>query len=444
MNHERIFKYIGFAAIALLLFGLLGWYVFIQRQSASIESADEARGFSIGIPSFLGSRGSTAANTESAGDSVESPAAQAPAPGGSDRTSAFVRFLGIGSSGEGARSNAGAGVQSAPTPTEQVAPRFWRVSANPVAGLAFTASTSSTLRYIERATGYVFDVDPKTGKARRVTNTLVPKVYVAHLGSGNLVALRTIDNEGNPVTLAGKIGTTTQEGLAALDLTNLGTPLTGVATLASSADMVMLAPKGAGSSLVRARFDGSNARELLSIPAGDFRIHFVSDSRIVLSEKAGSGIPGSAFEVSSSLTPLLTDIPGLLVLPNSSGAILYSSDTGSSVALFSKSGGSAAVAVSLQTVADKCVWAPGGSDVAYCAVPAGLLGTQFLDKWYRGEKHTEDIWYTVSASGTAEKLFTIDSARALDVESPIIDRKGEYLAFLNARDKSLWILRIEE
>ena len=58
----KIFTYIGIAAIVLLVIGLAGWYFFIARQTASIESAGYARGFSIGIPAFLGSRGSTAAN----------------------------------------------------------------------------------------------------------------------------------------------------------------------------------------------------------------------------------------------------------------------------------------------------------------------------------------------------------------------------------------------
>ena len=77
----------------------------------------------------------------------------------------------------------------------------------------------------------------------------------------------------------------------------------------------------------------------------------------------------------------------------------------------------------ITTIAEKCVWE--SATVAYCAVPQQIPGAGFLTKWYRGEVHTEDVWYTVDAGAAkADKLFTIDSAQAIDVESPAIDPGG--------------------
>ena len=47
-------------------------------------------------------------------------------------------------------------------------------------------------------------------------------------------------------------------------------------------------------------------------------------------------------------------------------------------------------------------------------------------------------------SANAERLFTIDSSQAIDIENPAIDPEGKYLSFMNARDKSLWMLQITE
>ena len=444
-HHEKIFTYIGIAAIALLLFGLAGWYFFIARQTASLEGASNARGFSIGIPSFLGgARGSNAANT--AAESV-SGSGSSGSGGASGGQSAFLRFLGIGQ-GTGQRAGSDSGATSTTTgdaSRERKTPRFWRVSTTPIAGAAFVSGSTTKLRYIERTTGNVFDVNPNTGETVRRTNTLTPKVYDALVAAADVIIERTLDESGLPVTLTGKIGTSTEDGVAALAASNLGEAIRDVATTPSSSDVLLLLPSGGGTKVVRAGWNGANAREIAAIPAGDFRILWPSSSQMILAEKAGSGIAGSAYIAGNPLTPLLRNILGLLVQVHSSGALLYSSDDGAGLKLFARLPGASDVELPIPTIADKCVWAPGTGYTAYCAVPQGATGANFLDTWYRGAAHTEDTWYTVTAgAGTAEKLFTMSESSAIDVERPVIDGTGSYLAFLNARDKSLWILRISE
>lgn len=444
MNHERVFKYIGIAAIVLLLFGLAGWYVFIRGQTASLGEADRARGFSIGIPSFLGSRGSTSAN---AGASSGAAAQEFGVGGSSAGSSAFLRLLGIGNNSAavaGSPTTPGATAETTPE-AQKKAPRFWRVSAAPVAGASFMSGTSTRLRYVERGTGYVFDVDAVTGDITRITNTLTPRVYEAYFGGSGLVLQRILE-EGGAVTLSGKISTTTENGLAQLTSASLGAGIAEVATRPDSSDILMLSETQTGTHLIRAGWNGANAEKLLTIPAGEFHIEWLSGKNIVLAEKAASGVLGSAFRADGTLVPLLRNIPGLTVLAQaSSSALLYSSDDGERLRFFVKTDAAPATELSVQTVADKCVWAPGTGLVAYCAVPQGNIGVQFVNRWYLGAEHTEDVWYTISAGSAAvTKLFTIDSGSAIDVESPMIDSKGEYLSFINARDKSLWILRISE
>ena len=154
------------------------------------------------------------------------------------------------------------------------------------------------------------------------------------------------------------------------------------------------------------------------------------------------------------------DVPGLTFLPRtSSTAFLLGESRNGSLALYVRARDDAAIAsLPLKTVADKCVWAPpstsgtsakkttgdSGPLVAYCAVPLSLRGTNFLDDWYRGVVHTADAWWRVDANADTVELIPVDggASETFDVENPIVDLKGENIAFMNAEDKTLWLLRI--
>lgn len=444
MDRERIFTSIGIAAITLLLFGLGGWYLFLRNEATSIESAADARGFSVGIPSFLGSRGSTAANTSRSGAAQEFT--------GSSGGSAFARFLGIGEPHEGTKAESGGGGSENGTAgggaaegeqTGRRAPRFWRVTSAPVAGAAFVAGSSTRLRYVERASGHVFDADPRTGDITRATNTLTPRVYEAFLGEGGVVVHRVIE-DNRPATLTGKIGTTSDAGLAELVTSNLGADIRDITTMPGSTDLIMVAVAGAENHLIRSAWNGGAPQQLLVLPGGDFRVQ-TAGSSIILTERAGSGVPGSSYRAAASLTPIVRNVPGLTLRAQAdSENVLFSSDDGVHLRLFVKLPGAAAAEMPLSTTAEKCVWAPRGQ-VAYCAAPRETPPALFHDRWYRGEIHTSDTWHTLDTAGAkAATLFVTDAASGVDVENPVIDPSGEYLAFLNARDKSLWMLRIRE
>ena len=435
-KYEHIFGYMGIAAIALLLFGLAGWFIFLRQQTSAIEGAASARGFSIGIPSFLGARGSTSQNSGTGDGAV---AAETGTPGSSGG-SAFLRFLGIGQpAGTGEKAAfAPEGELGEKTPARRT-PRFWRVSLNPVAGVSFIDSPTR-LRYVERATGYLFDVDPESGDVTRITNTLIPKVYDASVGMDGVVTLHTLSN-AFPATLGGKIGSTT-DGVAQLDTVSLGGNVRDTAVVGSST--LMVTRENDGEHLIRAAWNGAGAQEIAYMPGGDFRI-LASDARVVVAEKPASGVGGSAFIAGEKLISIVRDIPGLsLILDPRSDAMLYSADTGSTISLFARMSNTSEIPLPVRTVADKCVFKPGGSEI-YCGVPTEIPPQNFLDKWYRGEVHTTDNWYRVTpGSANAERLFSIDNTQAIDVENPVIDRTGQYLSFTNARDKSLWMLRIAE
>lgn len=406
MTRHALFTYIGIAAIILLLVGLLGWYFFLRGQTSGIAALDAARGFDIAVPSFTGSRSSTSENIAQGSTELLLTAPESGKP-----------------------------------------PRLWRVSLAPVAGAGFVGTT--TLRYMERSTGHVYDVDLATGNAARLTNMLMPKVYDASvLGDGTIV-FRMLNELGERITLTGVLGTTTDDGFLELETENLGTGVLSVAP-SSRAEMVIVAASAQGAEVVRSK-NGSAPERLLSLALSSLEPLLLADGRVFLTERPASGSPGNSFAVASgTLQPLLRSVPGLAILPQAaSAAILYSSDDASRVRLFLRpSADAATLELPLETTAKKCVWAPDTSTSTpsvYCAASQTPLPARYTDLYMRGSVHTADAWFTIdTASGKVEKFFTPETTIALDVENPMLDTEGHYITFMNARDKSLWVLRTKE
>ncbi len=395
--------------MTLLIVGLLGWYLFLRGQQANVASLDAARGFDIAVPSFTGSRSSTAENIAS-----------------------------------GADAEALLTTQAAEKP-----PRLWRVSTSPIAGAGFIATTT-ILRYVERSTGHIYDVDPGSGVVTRRTNTLVPKVYDASIAGGS-ITMRSLDEIGAPMTLVGGLGTTSEDGFVRFESDNLGSNVFAVAPSRILSEMLLVVARTGGAELVRTK-SGEAPQRLLSLFLTSLEPLWLSDGRVFLSERPASGVVGSAYEVvGGALVPWMRNVPGLSILPRaSSGALLYSSDDGAQLRLFARAALEASTfELPLQTTARKCVWAPSiGTTTpasAYCASPQSAPPARFTDSWLRGSTHTADAWFTIDLSAAkAEKFFTPEPSVALDVEQPQIDTRGEYIAFINARDKSLWVLRVKE
>ncbi len=400
VNHDT-FRLVGIAAIVFLLVGLGGWYVFLSGRTTEVALTGESRGFSVGIPSFSGSRGSTLEN--------------------------LVQGLPLNEEVHVATS-------SHPRP-----PRLWQVNQTPVAGAGFVIQGSTTLiRFVERSNGHVFDANVETGEVARRTNTSLGTIYDAQIGSIEGLLLRTLDASSTVHTLIGAFGTTTENDLQELNVVDVGP----THTITFRGDTPLLLVGDTESRLV-ASTTNSKERALFTSPIRKW--HITRADPLIVAEPAASGILGSAFSVGTGgvLTNVATK-KGLTIAAHPESNVFLVGEEGENLAL-SVLSGTTTRSLSIQTIAEKCIWAPGRALIAYCAVPKEAPKSGFLDAWYRGATHTSDRWYTVeSATGASEILYTPSEDIELDVEFPAIDESARYMLFINARDKSLWALRIYE
>jgi hypothetical protein len=214
-----------------------------------------------------------------------------------------------------------------------------------------------------------------------------------------------------------------------------------------SDSIVYLARDDRGIALWRAKADGSQQKRLFSSALPNWRLYYLPGAtqkadKIILVQSASDGLSGYAYEVQNGTLEPITHAPGLTLLPRASGGFLSGQSSSGNLAFFlTRSQNDAPIRLSIKTVADKCAWAPSGT-LAYCAVPQNAPTGDFLNNWYRGIVHTSDaIWRVGVSSSTAELVYSPENT--IDVKDPVIDTTGTHIAFINAIDDTLWILRLE-
>ena len=419
MHTARIILIYIFATVVVIICGgLIGWYFFLHTTQTKNVAVDAARGLESEQISFSG--GSTQKNISS---SMEAGSSTAPRT----QTSAL-----------------------------------WQVDKTPVAGMGFIKNSSTTpLAYIERANGYVFMVDPAQRTIVRHTDTLIPKIYEALVASDGSIIERSLDESGAITTFLGIAHATTTPSLTAADSIESQHALTGtymtkdIQTIAlnptTKAMLYTTTNTSGGVDIFSTEWGGAKPKKIFSSNIAHWTPHILQNGNMILTENPADDILGYSYTLlgNGTLSPLIGDVLGLTVLPHPTLKILlYGSSARGVLALFvKKQASSTPITLSIQTVADKCVWLPGNSLIAYCAVPTETPRGDFLNQWYRGAVHTSDTWWKIDvANGTVVQIYSPKKSDGVDVdvEYPIIDPVGNFIFFTNASDKSLWMLKLPQ
>ena len=383
-------------AVILMLGGLAGWYFYLRTQGAAINTVSAGRDLGLATPSFGSPTGSTQADQAIAAQSF------------------------------GTNAQASAAVASSSA--------LWEVDEAPVAGMGFVdTATAEYLYYIERANGYVFSARPSMRAIARLTNTLTPKIYEAQFANDGSFIERSLDGGGNVTTFLGTLSTSTASAASVSGNAN-SAPFDSVTGVlldqniqsvaldhASRALFYLMRDPQGGVDGVSMQWNGTKKRQVFSSLVGSWQISMFNDGTVVLLESPADGIPGYAYTLTANgvLAPLVRDVPGLTVLPKmSSPLVLYGASSGNGLSLFAQAS-STPQTLSISTITDKCVWLPGSSEVAYCAVPNGAVAANFLDAWYQGTTRTSDDWWEIDLSTGQTKRFYSPSADNLSLDDDL-------------------------
>jgi hypothetical protein len=330
---------------------------------------------------------------------------------------------------------------------------LFRISDTPVAGsVVFTKNAQAIARYVDRATGHIYDVNLSTREKAKVTNQTLPKIYEAYFrADGNAVLLRSL-KDNSDIVVNQTLTLTAPKSTSTDDLhTVSSTAIRGdIGALAVGSGNTLFYALRDTSSVVSSAFNGTGVKTLFSSPFTDWRLASALNSLIVYT-KASTNVAGYAYTVNTSngtLTKILGPLNGLTAIPNTSGnRVLYSYVEGGRTRLFVKNIQSKALSEILpRTLAEKCIWSIKKVSLLFCGVPTDDVGVGEPDNWYRGVTHFSDrVWLFDTNTEIAQVLaepkqsFNID----MDIFEPKLSPNEDYLIFTNKTDLSLWALKLD-
>ena len=312
----------------------------------------------------------------------------------------------------------------------------------PISG--FTKRQGDAVRFVDRATGHIFEKTLPDGATTRINQTTVPRVHNAvFVNDGTAVIRQYVDASERIASVYTRISSSEP-----------GEPFPGSirdVTVSPDGDQIaILEETSAGSILHIAAQDGSSQQTLFESLLRNWNIQWAGDT-ILISQKASGSLVGSAFtiNVSSGVQRLvLQQLTGLSALLSPDGAHVLYSTTKNGVPVLSVKNLSTGVATVLTgaTLAEKCVWHPEKFFV-YCAFPDQLPNVSYPDAWYRGEVHFTDSIFRINIeSGQTEYVFSPSSTSgtSLDIKSLALHADGSVLFFINATDQTLWSQTVSE
>ena len=337
---------------------------------------------------------------------------------------------------------------------------LFRVVVEPVAGaVAFTRGTSTVVRYVDRATGHVYETNLTTSKKTRITNKTLPKIYESYFRlDGQAVLLRSLKDDSDTVenlslaltppkaTSTGSTSSPQADGLYTVSATVLRGDIGSVAVGLGNTLFYSLRDSG---SIVSSAFNNTALKTIFSSVFTDWRLAAAGNG-VIIYTKASSNAPGYAYTLntaSGGLTRLLGPLNGLTVTPDASGTRLLYSYTESGLAKSSaKNLQSGAITDILPvTLSEKCIWSVKNRGIVYCGSPVNGIGASEPDNWYKGATHFSDrLWRFDTNAEIAQILSEPKASLGLDID--VVELKlsptEDYLIFINKKDLSLWALRL--
>lgn len=342
-------------------------------------------------------------------------------------------------------------VVSTSTEVQQGIPRIRQISDTPVVGFGtFTKGATTTIRYMERATGNVFEARSDTLTLNRITNKTISNVLKAEwTNSTSSVVILTGDQ--NDVVTAFLV-TIPQLNASSTPVNEVYTQyLTNyIEDIASSPsrDQVALLSQG---TVVGINSKGVS-KTLYTSPYRTWDISFPEANTLSLVTRASKHALGYAY-TSGIGTNVLGKIAGdsfalqIKTAPNAAKSLIsYTNGNKIEFGIIAHAN-KQITPVPLATFADKCVW--NTSNTAICAVPIAILSNvTYPDDWYMGLTQTVDtLWSIDGVTGTI-KLLTdfkeLGGNTLFDITQLNVSSDNKYLYFINKRDLTLWSVRLSE
>ncbi len=314
------------------------------------------------------------------------------------------------------------------------------------------------LRYVDRATGNIYQTFVDKIMERKFSQTTIPKVYDAYFGNkGESVIMRYLKIDGR--TIETFVGALPKELLGADSAGNnevkgsfLPNNVKDISVSPDGKNIFYLFESGSssGDTLVGTTLNLLNNKKIqvFDSPFTEWLSQWANNNLITLSTKPSSNVPGYVYTINSAgknLSKILGNINGLTTLEAPNGKLILYGDSNLSLNVYHADTRNVSP-LSVKTLPEKCVWGK-VSDVIYCAAPKSIDFGQYPDSWYQGEVSFGDqLWKIDIKTGNATLLIdpvTIKGGEEIDGIKLGMDEGENYLFFVNKKDSFLWKLDLK-
>ena len=321
----------------------------------------------------------------------------------------------------------------------------------PYQSTIFVKTKLPVLRFAERGTGYIYDVDARAQNETKQTGTTIVRAYESYFGdNGNSVIYRYLKNDNTTIaTFLGKIvppADSTSGQYATVQGDFLPENISDLVMAPNGKSFAYLLPTTNGVAGISLNTDETNKTQLFSSSFDEWLLDWKAGG-LVATTKAASNVTGFAYLIQNTgvFQKIIGGVDGMTTNLSPDGkTLLYNSADGSTVNLYVRHQNGDSTKLDIATLPEKCVWAP-DSIKLYCAVPVYLSSLQtYPDDWYQGTAHfTDGIWRIDTSLGTVTQVSDLES-KAIDAVDLQLDPSQNFLFFRNNDDGTPWSLDLKK
>ena len=319
---------------------------------------------------------------------------------------------------------------------------------------------SAIFRWIERATGHIYEARSTNPTKTRISNTTIPGIQEAFFSDdGKSVVARYLRADNETIeTLVGQVQPvtgTTNNGYV-FNETKLVTRFLAP-NIAAAGDaprdgyFYTLTDLDGGSVVSLVPYGTSSvATTIFESPLSQWAVTWVGDS-LALRTKADAthiGFLFSAAPGTDGTEKIIDGRIGLTALVNPKGTrALFSETVGNDLHLWEKNLETGDERLfKLRALPEKCAWSPVEETVVYCGAPDFYVRGEYPTNWYQGRFSFDDNIWRIDVDKEKYKVLhdTRVSDETFDVWKPSMSPGGDFLLFLNKRDLTLWSLDVRD
>jgi len=358
-------------------------------------------------------------------------------------------------------------------------PKIREIWATPIGGFVSSTTSSGTfVRFVDRGTGYVYDMNAASATPAAISNTTVPLVYRSYWNANAMsgvfmyikegtddvtnfyVQLRSTAAIGTKTSVASSTATTsmpTQPALSQTPYELRGTYFPGniISTTVSPKGNQLFTIEnvsGNGNGFI-SNFDGSGSKQIFSTPLTEVTAFWPTTSTLMLATKSSANSAGYLYSIdakSGAMSTVLGGLYGLSVLPNPTAQLVlysYLVSSGNLAASLYNAKNDSSQGLPFTTLAEKCVWSKKNPLDLFCAVPTSAPNATYPDAWYQGTASTIDQIIEIDTdTGTVHNVSNVsaDAKTPIDAEWLALDPSERFLYFVNKKDLSLWSIDLNQ